>query len=357
MKHFNRIQGLKGVMRSRKVDALLVTNIRNIRYLTGFTGSSAFVVVTEGRSFFFTDFRYKEQAESEVQHCELKQEKGKRIGLINNLVKRLGTKVLGFESSVSFDFYQSLRKLSVELFPLDGTVEKLRLVKDSDELENIQEAIRRAEESFVAIKPYIKPGVTERAIALRLENELKRRGCKRIPFDIIVASGKHSSMPHAGQTDKKLERGDFVIIDWGGEAGGYYSDMTRTLLMAGQDIERKRHIYNIVNRAREKAIADVRDGKKGSEIDAAARQHIVKAGYGQYFGHGTGHGIGLDVHEAPRISLAGRETLSSGMVFSIEPGIYLPGCGGVRIEDLVLVDGDKGRTLTKLDRKLEIIYR
>ncbi|HTZ18208.1 MAG TPA: M24 family metallopeptidase, partial [Dissulfurispiraceae bacterium] len=178
---------------------------------------------------------------------------------------------------------------------------------------------------------------------------------RKIPFDIIVASGKHSSMPHAAQTEKKIERGDFVIIDWGGEADGYYSDMTRTLLMAGPDMLRKRQIYNTVNIARKKAISEVLAGRKSSEVDAAARQYISASGYGDFFGHGTGHGIGLDVHEGPRISWAGRETLANGMVFSIEPGIYVPGFGGVRIEDLVVVKGGKAGTLTTLDRKLEII--
>jgi Xaa-Pro aminopeptidase len=351
----NRIESLRRAMRMKRVDAFLVLNIKNIRYLTGFTGSSAFVLVTPDRSFFFTDFRYKEQAENEVKYSEMELEKGKRIPLIGNLLKKLGIKVLGFESSIAFDFYDALTKLPVTLTPLNGLIEQLRIVKDLEELENIKEAIKRAEEAFIAIKPRIKPGITEQAVALRLEKELKKRGCRRIPFDIIVASGRHSSMPHAGQTDKKLEKGDFVIIDWGGEADGYYSDMTRTLLIAGPDMSLKKKIYDIVNQARGKAIREVREGIKSSDVDAAARNFIKDAGYGDYFGHGTGHGIGLDVHEAPRISWMRREPLSSGMVFSIEPGIYVPDFGGVRIEDLVIVEGDTGRTLTTLNRKLEII--
>ncbi|MGO9953834.1 MAG: M24 family metallopeptidase [Dissulfurispiraceae bacterium] len=350
-----RIESLQRTMRLKRVDALLVLNMRNIRYLTDFTGSSAFMLVARERTFFFTDFRYKEQAENEVKYSELGFEKGKRIPIIGNLIKKVGIKVLGFEASIPFDFYDALRRLPITLTPLSGLIEQLRLVKDHYELEKIKEAIQRAQEAFIATKPRIKSGVTERAVALRLEEELKKRGCRRIPFDIIVASGRHSSMPHAGQTDKKLEKGDFVIIDWGGEAGGYYSDMTRTVLLAGPDTGRKKKIYNIVNRAREKAIHEVREGVKSSDVDAAARKFINDAGYGDYFGHGTGHGIGLDVHEDPRISWMRREPLSSGMVFSIEPGIYVPGLGGVRIEDLVLVEGDKGRLLTTLSRKLEII--
>jgi Xaa-Pro aminopeptidase len=200
-------------MRVKRVDAFLVLNIKNIRYLTGFTGSSAFAFITRDRSFFFTDFRYKEQAENEVRYSERGLEKGKRIFLIKNLMKKLGIKVLGFESSVPFDFYDVLRQLQVTLTPLNGLVEQLRLVKDSEELQSIKEAIKRAEEAFMATKPRIRPGVTESAVALRLEEELKKRGCRRIPFDIIVASGRHSSMPHAGQTDKKLERGSRCIHD------------------------------------------------------------------------------------------------------------------------------------------------
>jgi Xaa-Pro aminopeptidase len=350
-----RLEGLRHAINLKKIDAFLVSNIKNIRYLTGFTGSSAFALVTGDRAFFFTDFRYKEQAESEVQNLERGLEKGKRISLIRSMIKKLGIRRLGFESSVPFDFYDQLRKLPVTAIPRSSVIEKLRMIKDSGELKSIKEAINRAEKSFLAIKPRIRPGVSERAVALALEEELKKRGCRRIPFDIIVASGRHSSMPHAGQTEKKIEKGDFVIIDWGGEADGYYSDMTRTLLMSGPDMARKKKIYDIVNRARQKAIREVREGKQSSEVDAAARHLIRDAGYGDFFGHGTGHGIGLDVHEGPRISWASRESLADGMVFSTEPGIYVPGVGGVRIEDLVLVEGEKGRTLTTLSRRLEII--
>jgi len=350
-----RVEGLRHTISLKKNDAFLVSNIKNIRYLSGFTGSSAFALVTADRAFFFTDFRYREQVESEVQNFELGLEKGKRVSLIRTLTKKLGIRRIGFESSIPFDFYDQLRKLPVALIPQGGVIEKLRMIKDAGELKSIKEAIRRAEEAFLTVKPRIKPGITERSVALGLEEELKKRGCRRIPFDIIVASGKHSSMPHACQTEKKIEKGDFVIIDWGGEAGGYYSDMTRTLLMSGPDMARKKNIFDIVNRARQRAIGEVGEGRKAFEVDAAARQYIRDAGYGDFFGHGTGHGIGLDIHEGPRISWAGRESLARGMVFSIEPGIYLPGIGGVRIEDLVLVGGEKGSTLTTLSRKLELI--
>ena len=350
-----RVEGLRHTISLKKIDAFLVNNIKNIRYLTGFTGSSAFALVTEDRAYFFTDFRYREQAESEVLNFDRRLEKGQRIPIIRALVKKLGIRRIGFESSIPFDFYDQLRKLPIAIIPQSGLIEKLRMIKDAGELKSINEAIRRAEESFLTVKPRIKPGITERAVALGLEEELKKRGCRSIPFDIIVASGKHSAMPHACQTEKKIEKGDFVIIDWGGEADGYYSDMTRTLLMSGPDMARKKKIFDIVNRARQRAILEVGEGRQSSEVDTAARQVIRAAGYGDFFGHGTGHGIGLDVHEGPRISWTGRESLAEGMVFSIEPGIYVPGVGGVRIEDLVLVEGDKGSMLTTLSRKLELI--
>lgn len=349
-----RVEKLRRILISKKIDAILVTNIRNVRYLTGFTGSSAFAVVTRSGAFFFTDFRYMEQCKYEVRGFETGIERGDRIGVIAGLLDETGIKRLGFESSVNYDFYMKLLKLRVKLSAQYGLVEGLRLIKDSYEIALIKKAVRQAEDSFLATKHMIRAGVTERAVALKLEEELKKRGCRRIPFDIIVASGTHSALPHAGQTDKKIEKGDFVLIDWGGEADGYYSDMTRTLLISGGDLDRKKKIYNIVNRAREKAVLAVSAGCSSSGVDAAARTFISDNGYGDYFGHGTGHGVGLEVHEAPRLSWTGSQKLADGMVFSIEPGIYVPGIGGVRIEDLALVSG-RGRILTSLSRRLEVI--
>jgi Xaa-Pro aminopeptidase len=352
-----RVERLRRVISERGLDALLVTDIHNVRYLTGFTGSSAFALVGRSGAFFFTDFRYMEQSGYEVEGFDIRLERADRVSVIAGVAEKTGIRRLGFESNVTYDFYTNLLKLPLELEPQTKLVEEMRLVKDDREIACIKKAVKRAEEAFCATKPMIRPGVTERAVGLRLENELKARGCRRIPFDIIVASGRHSSLPHAGQTDKKLEGGDFVIIDWGGEADGYYSDMTRTLLIAGKgpDLDLKKKIYNIVNRARERAIAAVKPGAGAAEVDAAARAFISGQGFGEYFGHGTGHGVGLEVHEGPRVSWSGGKTIADGMVFSIEPGIYIPETGGVRIEDLALVVGGRGRTLTTLSRRLEVV--
>jgi len=350
-----RIKSVQNIIREKRIGALYVSAIKNIRYLTGFTGSSGFVMITRDRGLFFTDFRYKEQAQAEVKGCEIGDEKGNRISLLRRLVKSLGIKSLGFETSLSYEFYSLLKGLPVTLEPNPNIIENFRKVKDETEISAIVGAVRRAEAAFLKVKPFIKVGAKERAISRRLEEQLKREGCKSLPFDIIVASGENSSKPHAQPTERKIGKGDFVIIDWGGEAEGYYSDMTRTLLMAGDSLHEKITIYNVVNNARQKAVSAVGAGVKTQDIDRAARETIKKAGYGVFFGHGTGHGVGLDVHEAPRVSRFKGDRISDGFVFTIEPGIYVPKLGGVRIEDMLTLKGRKGRLLTSLSRELEII--
>jgi Xaa-Pro aminopeptidase len=340
---------------SKRLDGFLVSNIKNIRYLTGFTGSSGFALISGDKRFFFTDFRYKEQASSEVEGWEIGIEKGGRINIIRNTLKKLNVKRLGFEASVSYEFYELLKKLPVSVAPQKNLIEKLRRIKNEEEINLIKKAVERAEKAFLKVKPKIRPGIREREIALRIEAELKKGGCRSLPFDIIVASGKNSAMPHGKPSDKKIEKGDFVIIDWGGEADGYYSDMTRTLLMNGKDLSEKIGIYNIVNDARKKALSAAREGIDTRNVDNAARDRIKKAGFGEYFGHGTGHGVGLDVHEYPHVSHTKGEKILNGMVFTIEPGIYIPNTGGVRIEDMVEVKNGKAKLLTSLSRELEII--
>ncbi|MGO9612029.1 MAG: M24 family metallopeptidase [Dissulfurispiraceae bacterium] len=351
----NKVKDIQSIILSKKLDGLFISNIKNVRYLTGFTGSSAFILITKDRGLFFTDFRYTEQAETEVKGWEIGIEKGKRINLLSNLIRKLAIKKLGFETSISYDLYVLLTKIKIIPMALKNPIENYRKVKKNSEIDEIKKAISRAEEAFLKIKPRIKIGVRERQIALELEERLKRAGCKAIPFDIIVTSGKNSSMPHAQPTDKKLGSGDFVIIDWGGEANGYYSDMTRTFLMVGERLAEKKRLYDIVNKAREEAIKSVREGIRANEIDCVARSIIKNAGFGDYFGHATGHGVGLEVHEEPRISWTNRERIAEGMVFTIEPGIYKPNLGGVRIEDMITLRKGDPMLLTTLSRKLEII--
>ncbi|NTU42413.1 MAG: aminopeptidase P family protein [Nitrospirales bacterium] len=346
---------MREVLEKEGLDGLLVTSIKNVRYLTGFTGSSGFALITPKRGLFYTDFRYKEQAGEEVRGWEIGLEKRGRVETLKALFRKLGIKTLGFESSVTYGFYALLQGSSAELSPKSELIERLRMIKDAEEMAAIRTAVDRAEKAFLKILPRIKEGVTEKAISLRLEDALLKGGCRTMPFDIIVASGRHSSMPHAKPTDKKLEKGDFVIIDWGGEANGYFSDMTRTLLIHGPALSEKKRIYQTVLRAQKKAIETVREGGKTQAVDKAARDEISREGYGEFFGHSTGHGVGLDVHEYPHVSWKKGERIVRGMVFTVEPGIYIPGTGGVRIEDMVAVT-DKGVvTLTGLSKGLAII--
>ncbi|MCL5022511.1 MAG: aminopeptidase P family protein [Nitrospirae bacterium] len=364
-----RLDRLRETLRRRRLSGFLVTDIINVRYLSGFRGSSGFVVVTGRKNVFVTDFRYREQAERELGAFgvawDLVIEKGDRPGLIRRLASRLGVRSLGCEAAVPYDFFQRLSRSGVALRPVAGIIEKQRERKDRDEITLIRQAARRAEAAFRDIKGYLKVGRREREIAFMLEERLKRRGCSRIPFDIIVASGANSAMPHARATDKKLSPGDLVVLDWGGEADGYCSDMTRTFLMAGGgtgagkgrsgDLAKKREIYGHVLKANRKAVSYVAPGVESRSVDGAARKVIREAGYGEFFGHGTGHGVGLDVHELPRVSWRKSETIEEDMVFTVEPGIYLEGLGGVRIEDMVLVKTQGAKLLTTLPRSLEVL--
>jgi Xaa-Pro aminopeptidase len=354
--HSSRLYLLQESLKRKHLDGLLVTEINNVRYLTGFSGTSGFALITGKEAFFVTDFRYREQSAREVKNWDIVIEKGKRIRIIHDLSKKNSISRLGFESSVSYEFYEKLSKTGLRLRAVKGLVEKFRERKDACEISSIREATSRAEAAFLEVKPYIKCGTRELSIALRLEERLKKRGCRRIPFDIIVASGPNSAMPHARPAERKLTKGDLVVIDWGGEADGYFSDMTRTLLLkGGAESGKKKKIYQTVLTANRKAIACVRPGLESRKIDEAARSAIQKAGYGEFFGHGTGHGAGLQVHESPRITWSVSEIIRENMVFTIEPGIYIPGLGGVRIEDMVVVGKRKANVLTSLPKGLETL--
>ncbi len=339
----------------KQIDGLLITDINNVRYLSGFTGSSAFLLITKSGGLFATDSRYEEQAKKEVTGWDISIERGERSKTISKISKRLGIKRLGFEASMSYGLFRDLSKKGLRMELLKNAVEKLRAVKDSTEIELIKKAVKRAESAFTATLPYIKKGVSEKKIALILEENLRKMGCSRLPFEIIVASGRNSSMPHARPTDKKLRAGDLVVIDWGGEADGYFSDMTRTLLVKGPDIGKKKEIYQIVLEANKKAISAIRPGIDVRKIDHSARYVIKRAGYGKLFGHGTGHGVGLQVHELPSITWRKKAMIKENMIFTIEPGIYVPELGGVRIEDMALVGKKRASLLTTLSKELKTI--
>lgn len=354
--HSSRLSEIREVMTGKKLDAFLVTDMTNVRYLTGFTGSSGYLFITGKGNILVTDFRYKDQSAQEVKGWDILIEKGDRVRTIRTLARKSKIRKLGFESSVAYEFYDSLFRAGLNIEAVERLIEQLRLIKTGPEINSIRKAAYRAERAFLEVKPFVRLGVSEQSIALRLDERLKKNGCSRIPFEIIVASGSNSAMPHARPTEKKLNMGDLVIVDWGAEADGYFSDMTRTLLIrGGRNMSKKKEIYEIVRKANRTAISAVSPGAGTSRVDKAARDVIKRAGYTEFFGHGTGHGVGLQVHEAPRISWNKSERIRENMVFTIEPGIYLPGLGGVRIEDIVVVGDKKAIVLTSLSKELEII--
>ncbi|MBI5101829.1 MAG: aminopeptidase P family protein [Nitrospirae bacterium] len=351
----NRLQAITAALPAKGVDGILISNITNVRYLSGFTGSSGFLIITPKERYFITDFRYQQQAEREAEGFEISIVNDEVSGFLVRKAQAAGINVLGVESSVTYAFYRGLLRKGVRLKALTGLVEDIRKIKDPLEMRLIKRAIDRAQRAFLMTKPYIRAGMTETGISGLLGENLKKAGCRTLPFDIIVASGKNGAMPHVRPTGRKIRPGDLVIIDWGGEADGYFSDMTRTLLMGGGNMSGKIDIYNTVLLANMEAIKSVSEGVHARAVDRTARDIIKKAGYGDFFGHGTGHGVGLDVHELPRISRIGRETIRRGMVFTVEPGIYIPGVGGVRIEDMVLAGAGGPSVLTSLSKTPEII--
>ena len=351
----NRLAAISDALAVKGVDGIIITDLKNIRYLSGFTGSSACLLITRKHRFFFTDFRYEEQSGKEVHGFDIFIEKEERPRLVLEKTKSLGIRTLGFESTASYTFYRSLIRKGVLVRAVTNVVEDIRRTKDRTEMDLIGKAVMRAEKAFSEIRPHIREGAKEVHLAARLEEALKKNGCVSLPFDIIVAAGANSSMPHAKPGDNKIRAGDLLVVDWGGEAGGYYSDMTRTFLMNGAGLAKKKEIYQTVLSANLAGIAAVRDGVPARLVDKAARDVIKNAGYENFFGHGTGHGVGLNVHELPRISRLGRESVKTGMVFTVEPGIYLPGLGGVRIEDMVLAGGKGCRVMTALPKDLDIL--
>lgn len=350
-----RISRLSAKLAPDDLDALLITNPENVRYLSGFTGSSGFVLVTESTSHFITDFRYKTQASQEIQGLEIVILKKTLIDEISRMAEEIALRRLGIEAKqMTLDLHgrMSAAMPEVEFVATTDMAEELRIVKDAGELAHIREAIRRAESALTALLPRIKPGMPERDFALMLEEEVRQAGARKIPFDTIIASGARGALPHGVASEKRLEYGEMVTIDFGAEANGYFSDMTRTVFLGATPTAKQQEIHDLVRMAQDAAIAATRPGVPFSEIDAAARKVITDAGYGEYFGHGTGHGVGLAVHEQPSVSTQGKGEAREGMVFTIEPGIYIPDLGGVRIEEMVLVTSTGCEVLTSLPREL-----
>jgi Xaa-Pro aminopeptidase len=344
-----RIQKLRQKFLENEIDAIFISQSENRRYLSGFTGSEGYLLISQDILILATDFRYVEQAQKESRNFEVVKIKGELSEWFPNLLSKIKPKKLGFESeNTTFAGYQKFTKVMKEnssvsklcLIPLKGTVESLRAQKDKNELEKINKSVILANSAVKYAISEIKTGMTEREIAWKIEKFLRENGSEPVPFEIIVASGPNSALPHAHPSNRQILTGEPIVMDLGAKVEGYCSDLTRTICL-GEQSQTFKEIYDIVLRAQLTAIADARKGMSGKEVDGLARAVIEKAGYKDAFGHGLGHGVGLVVHELPYIGPNSKDILTDGAVFTIEPGIYLSGWGGVRIEDTVTLE--KGR--------------
>jgi Xaa-Pro aminopeptidase len=343
------------------VDAVLITSAPNRRYLSGFTGSAGQLLITADAALLLTDFRYVEQAGQEAPDFELVKIEGWPWPVVAEQARRLGLKRLGIEADdVTVDAHQRLQAAlketapDVEVVPLKGLVDPLRQAKDAAELEVIRRAVYIADRAFEAVAARLRPGMTEREVAWRLEVEMRERGADELSFPIIVASGPNGAKPHHRASDRPIQPGEPIVIDMGCRVDGYCSDMTRTITL-GEPDGRFWEIYQVVLRAQQTCEDGLRAGMLGKDGDALARDVISGAGYGEQFGHGTGHGVGLLIHEAPYLSRTRGETpLVEHAVVTVEPGIYLPGWGGVRIEDMVVI-GAKGCQILTTAHKFPVI--
>ncbi len=325
----------------------------NIFYLTGFRGSEGTVLVTRGDVVLLVDSRYITYAREVAQGCVVVETKGKD-GTLDGLFQRYGVTRAGFDSyHTTYETYRSWRdgSPSVEFVPLSNEIESLRQCKEPEEVLAIQKAIRIATEAFTAVFEKIVPGRTEKEIANDLEYAMRRFGAEGPSFETIVASGPRSALPHGQPTDKTLEAGEVVIVDFGCRVDGYCSDETCTISL-GQTSKQMQEIHEIVRDAKQKGIDAVRAGLPVRELDMIVRGFIEEKGYGEFFGHGTGHGVGIAVHEPPAVTNRGEGLLEEYMIITIEPGIYIPHVGGVRLEDMVLVKENGGEVLTRLRKDL-----
>lgn len=352
---------LKALMEKNGIEGILVTNILNIKWLSGFTGTTGIVLIIGDKKYFITDFRYITQGEKEVipNGFELVREDKSPLEKVAEILTIHNVKKLGIEGdTVTISQMEAFKKTfpKLEYINLEDSFLKMRMIKTEEEISIIKESVLIAEEALKETIKIIKPGMKEIEVCTELEYQMKKRGASKPSFDIIVASNERSALPHGVATDKIIENEGFLKIDFGCFYKGYVSDITRTFYLGKNPSEKHLEIYNIVKEANELAISHIRAGITNRELDKIARDYITEKGYGDRFGHGLGHGIGLQIHELPGISYKAEEiVLQENMVITIEPGIYLEGFGGVRIEDDVVVKKDGYELLTTLTKDLVFI--
>lgn len=350
-----RISQLRQQVAAENLDGLIVTDLNSVRYLTGFTGSSGLLFITDKKAEFFTDSRYTVQAKKQVKGARVHLA---RTALYEAMAKLPGvlTKnlIYGFDGEhVTVAERKRLKALlpAAQLVQADGLMTELGWVKEKEEIDSIVQAVRISDIAFERILNLIAPGIRERELAAELEYQMLMLGSEKPAFETIIASGYRSAMPHGVASAKKIKKGDFVTLDFGATVNGYVSDITRTVVV-GKASSRQKKIYNIVLRSQMAGIRKVKAGVSGVAVDAACRRIIERAGFGKNFGHGTGHGIGFLIHTGPRVSPLSKDNLKPNNVITVEPGIYIDGWGGVRIEDDVVVTKSGGKVLNKAEKKL-----
>jgi Xaa-Pro aminopeptidase len=354
----DRPQRLEERVVARELDLLLITDLVNLRWATGFNGSNGAALIGPGVRTFVTDFRYLTQSAEQVPDFRREISTADLLaGVVGTLSPSTPLRIGFDDAHMSVKAHAHLRDLlrdDVELVGAGGLVEELRAVKDAGEVAKIRAAAQLADEALTRVLSRGLAGRTERDVALDLEIEQRRMGAEAVSFPPIVASGAHGALPHAVPRDVVIPEGTLVVIDWGAQLDGYCSDCTRTYATGPLDAH-DREVYDVVLEAQLAALAALRPGPTGREIDAVARDIITAAGHGEQFGHGLGHGVGLEVHEAPRLSVTGEAVLVPGMIVTVEPGVYVPGRLGVRIEDLVVVTEDGADVLTGLPKGLQVV--
>lgn len=356
MDHALRRSRLSARLPDLELDALLVTRTVNARYLTGFSGSNGQLLLAPSDATFFTDPRYEEQARREVPDLRRGVYHGEFAPVFGQACRDLGVHRVGFESAgLTFKTYLELSGADgIELVPVGAEVERMRWAKDAEEIELVERAQAITDEAFERVLPKLVEGITERDVAFDLDHDLRLGGAERVAFDTIVAFGENAAEPHHRPTGRPLARGDVVKLDFGCVVEGYHSDMTRTVAL-GEPDARIREAYDVVRRAQAAGEAAVRAGVTGGQADESARSVIRLAGHGDHYKHSLGHGVGLEIHEGPTLRRASEEVLPTGAVVTVEPGVYLSGLGGVRIEDMVVVEADGCRPLPTSPKELIVL--
>jgi Xaa-Pro aminopeptidase len=345
------------LIRKAEQEALLVTNFHNVTYLTGFTGDDSYLLVTLDRELLVTDMRYTTQLEEECTKLplEVRVPGVTMLEAVTKVLQSAKIERLGLEGhSATMSFERSLKKElpKIKLAATENLVERLRIVKDTHEIAATRKACQQAQRAFEVVRASLTPNMTEFEVATELEYQARRFGAKALSFSPIVAVGPRAALPHARPSQRRLLESDFVLIDWGANSGLYMSDLTR-VLVTGKISPKLRKIYGVVLKAQLAAIEAIRPGRTCEQVDRVARKIISRAGFGKAFGHGLGHGTGLEIHEAPRLAVGQKTKLRPGMIVTVEPGVYLPGWGGVRIEDDVLVTRNGHEVLTSVPKQLD----